>query len=194
MAATEASEEAILLRQVANGSKEAFTQLVRRHQAAVRWFLVRYLRDPATADDLAQEVFMAAYQNLSACRSIANVRAWLLGIARNMATQHVRSEVRRRARERSPLSVQLAQWRIERLEDDPEDVLEYERKLSALRACVEHLKGETHRVVVEHYFQRQTAESIAQRQGRAAGAVRMMLLRARKALAECIRKKLIVLR
>lgn len=194
MAAFEAGEEAALLRQAANGSREAFALLVRSHQAAVRWCLVRYVRDPATADDLAQEVFVAAYQNLPACQAAASLRAWLLGIARNVAIQHVRSETRRRARERGPLATQLAQWRIEQLEQDQDEGLEHERKLEALRHCVEFLAPESRRVVDEHYFQRQTAEAIAQRQGRGAAAVRMMLLRVRKALGECIRKKLTKLR
>ena len=104
MAEFEASNEVVLLHQAVSGSREAFGQLVRMHQAAVRWFLVREDRDPAAADDLAQEVFLAAYQNLAACRGKAGLRGWLLGIARNMAVQHVRGETRRRARERGPLA------------------------------------------------------------------------------------------
>ena len=61
MAEFEASDEVVLLRQAASGSREAFARLVRMHQAAVRWFLLRGLRDPAAADDLAQEVFLAAF-------------------------------------------------------------------------------------------------------------------------------------
>jgi RNA polymerase sigma-70 factor (ECF subfamily) len=190
MAAFEASEEAGLLRQAVAGSQEAFAMLVRLHQAAVRWCLVRYVRDPATADDLAQEVFLAAYRNLAKCRSADSLRGWLLGIARNMAIQHVRGEARRRLRERGSLSIQLAQWRIEHLEQDPEDGRDHERQFETLRHCVEHLAPESRRVVEEHYFHRQTVESIAQRQGRGAGAVRMMLLRIRKTLGECIRKNL----
>jgi len=190
MAAFEETEEAELLRQAAGGSPQAFALLVRLHQAAVRWCVVRYVRDPATADDLAQEVFLAAYQNLAACRSAESLRGWLLGIARNMAVQHVRGEARRRLREKGPLATQLAQWRIEQLEQDPEAGLDHERNLATLRNCVEHLAPESRRVVEEHYFHRQTVESIAQRQGRGAGAVRMMLLRIRKALGECIQKNL----
>ena len=190
MAAFEESEEAVLLRRAATGSREAFALLVRLHQAAVRWCLVRYVRDPETADDLAQEVFLAAYRDLATCQSTGSLRGWLLGIARNMAIQRVRSEARRRLRETGPLSIQLAEWRIEQLEQDSGDSLEHERKLGAMRRCVERLAPESRRVVEEHYFHRQTVESIAQRQGRGAGAVRMMLLRIRKTLAECIRNNL----
>ncbi|MGO9113063.1 MAG: RNA polymerase sigma factor [Thermoguttaceae bacterium] len=190
MAAFEETEEAVLLQQAASGSPEAFARLVRVHQAAVRWYLVRSVRDPATADDLAQDVFLAAYRNLATCRSAESLRGWLLGIARNLAIQHVRTEARRRLRERGPLATQMAQWRIEQLKQDPEDSLEHERELGALRNCIEHLAPESRRVVEEHYFHRQTVESIAQRQGRGAGAVRMMLLRIRKTLNECIGKNL----
>ncbi len=190
MAEFEASEEVVLLRQAASGSNEAFAQLVRMHQAAVRWYLLRGLRDPAAADDLAQEVFLVAYQNLATCRSEAGLRAWLLGIARNMAAQHIRGESRRRARERGPLAAQLAQWRLEQLENDPGEGIEHERKLAALRGCMQMLSSETRQAVEEHYFQKQSAEAIGRQRGRSAGSVRMMLLRVRKALAECIRKKL----
>ena len=131
MAEFEASDEVVLLRQAASGSRDAFEQLVRMHQAAVRWFLVRGVRDPAAADDLAQEVFLAAYQNLAACRGEAGLRGWLLGIARNMAVQHVRGETRRRARERGPLATKMAQWRMEQLEQDSEEGQEHESELAA---------------------------------------------------------------
>ena len=190
MAAFEETEEAVLLRRAVSGSAEAFALLVRAHQATVRWYLVRCVRDPATADDLAQEVFLAAYQNLATCRSTTSLRGWLLGIARNLAIQHIRTEARRRLREQGPLAAQMAQWRIEQLEQDPEEGLGHERRLGALRTCIGHLAPESRRVVEEHYYHRQTVESIAQRQGRGAGTVRMMLLRIRKTLNECIRKKL----
>lgn len=190
MEAFEAMDEVELVGQAVAGSREAFARLVRFHQAAVRWYLVRCVRDPAAADDLAQEVFLCAYQNLATFRSAGSLRGWLIGIARNMAIQHVRTEVRRRRKERGPLSARLSQWRIEQLAQDPGDGEDQERTFEALQACIEQLAPESRRVVDEHYFQRRTMESIAQRQGRGAGAVRMMLLRIRQALGECIRNKL----
>ena len=107
MEAFEAMDEVELVRQAVAGSREAFARLVRLHQAAVRWYLVRCVRDPAAADDLAQEVFLCAYQNLATFRSAGSLRGWLIGIARNMAVQHVRTEVRRRRKERGSLSAPL---------------------------------------------------------------------------------------
>ncbi len=43
------------------GNREAFGELARRHQAAVRSTLTRLTRNSAVADDLAQETFIRAY-------------------------------------------------------------------------------------------------------------------------------------
>ncbi|MCY2989803.1 MAG: hypothetical protein NTY19_18300 [Planctomycetota bacterium] len=83
-------------------------------------------------DDLAQEVFLCVHQHLAAERGIGNLRPWLIGVARNMAREHLRAESRRRAREQSPLQVRLAQWRADRLEQDADGADEQERTFAAL--------------------------------------------------------------
>lgn len=186
---TDATDESELIRLCLAGQAEAFAVFVRRHQAAVRWALARYVREPATVDDLAQEVFLQAHQGLTEFRGSASPRAWLLGIARNLAKQHLRTESRRKAREQGPLAVKIAQWRLDRLERTPEDLAEQESLFSALWECLGNLAPGTRQAVEDHYFAGRTLESIARQQGRSAGAVRMMLLRVRQALAECIRQK-----
>jgi len=44
---------------------EAFTELVRLHQAKIRAYIGRFLRDDELVDDLAQETFVAAFRGLS---------------------------------------------------------------------------------------------------------------------------------
>jgi RNA polymerase sigma-70 factor (ECF subfamily) len=187
MEKSDASDEAALVQRAAAGSAEAFAQLVRRHQLAVRWCLTRYVRDPATVDDLAQEVFVCAHQQLTAQRTISNLRPWLLGVARNTAREHLRATSRRREREQGPLQIQLAQWRAERLEMDTDHGTQQEETFAALHDCLGRLAPESRRVVEQHYFEGQKVEVIAKRQGRSGGALRMMLLRIRAVLRECIR-------
>ena len=79
---------------------------------------------------------------------------------------------------------------MERLARDPWDDVDQEQTIAALHKCLDHLAPESRLVVEEHYFQRQTIEAISRRQGRSGGAVRMMLLRIRHALGDCIRTKL----
>ncbi len=69
------------------------------HQQAVRSFLRRALDDPADADDIAQETFLAAWSRLWRYRGEASFRSWLCAIAWNKAQSMRRSRGRERRRE-----------------------------------------------------------------------------------------------
>ena len=76
------------------GSQDAFRQIVARHQQAVRNFLRRTLDEPADADDLAQETFLAAWTSLGRYRGQASLRSWLCAIAWKKRLTHARSRRR----------------------------------------------------------------------------------------------------
>ena len=65
--------------------RDAFGELVKRHQSAVRRFSRALLQDDSLADDVAQESFVRAYRSMGAFRGDSSVLTWLLGIAHNQA-------------------------------------------------------------------------------------------------------------
>jgi RNA polymerase sigma factor (sigma-70 family) len=86
------------VKQVKAGSTHAYDQLVRRHQSAVRGFLRRLVYEPSFADDLAQETFLKAWQNLGQWRGAngegGSFKGWLFSIAWNKANDARKSQVR----------------------------------------------------------------------------------------------------
>jgi RNA polymerase sigma-70 factor (ECF subfamily) len=180
-------DECELLRDAAAGSSRAFGEMVRRHQAAVRMALASLISCPSTVDDIAQDVFVAAYQNLASMRHEQALRSWLIGIARNKAKLHIRTEIRRRDREKDAFAVRLQQWKLELLEGGADDEIDGSDPLDVLQACVERLGPSSRELVADHYFVGETVESIAGRKNQKSGALRMKLLRIRRALAKCIR-------
>src|ERR1700736_321500 len=74
-----------------NGDAAAFCDLVRRHQSWLRNLLRRLCRDPALADDLAQQVFLQAWRSLPGLRSVAAFGAWLRRLALNAWLAHLRA-------------------------------------------------------------------------------------------------------
>ena len=85
MPLTAASDDAALVRAVQQGDdRAAFTELVHRHQSAVRTVLRRLARgDHGLADDLAQETFVLAWRNIRHFRFEARFSTWLYRIAIN---------------------------------------------------------------------------------------------------------------
>jgi RNA polymerase sigma factor (sigma-70 family) len=65
------------------GDRAAFSELVWRRQAWLRNLLRRLCRDPALADDLAQQVFLQAWRSLPRLKSVAAFGAWLRRLAIN---------------------------------------------------------------------------------------------------------------
>ena len=65
----------------AAGSRPAFGELVRRHGSAVRGLLRRMGADAATADDVAQDAFLIAYQRVAEFRGEGAYAGWVKRIA-----------------------------------------------------------------------------------------------------------------
>ena len=83
-------EEALVDR-ARGGEGEAFKALFERHVNAVRRFLRDVLRDPSAADEATQETFVRAHSQLARLEQRSRVKAWLLGIARNVAFEQRRA-------------------------------------------------------------------------------------------------------
>ena len=67
---------------------------MRRRQAMVFSLALRFLRDPAVAEEIAQEVFLSLYRNWANIESEEHAASWL----RKVAVQRAIDEGRKRAR------------------------------------------------------------------------------------------------
>jgi RNA polymerase sigma-70 factor, ECF subfamily len=179
--------EAECVEQAKAGSRPAFSQLLRLHQAHVRAFLGRFVRGSDVVEDLAQEAFLRAYRGLSGYRGDSPFRIWLLGIARNQALMHLREEQRRRTTGLEGFLARLIPDRVAASDAEP---AHQERRIAALKGCLKTLPESSAGLVKSHYYARRSAQEIAQESGRTEGAVWIALLRVRKSLRECIDFKL----
>ena len=73
-----------LVQAAAAGSRDAFDELVRRHQVAIVAFVRILLSGRGDAEDLAQEVFVRAWKSLRSFRGDAAFRTWLHRVAVNV--------------------------------------------------------------------------------------------------------------
>jgi RNA polymerase sigma-70 factor (ECF subfamily) len=76
----------------AAGDRRAFGELARRHNAAVRGLLMRMGADPATADDLAQDAFLAAFGRIADFRGEGSFAGWIKKIAARLYLKRWRKQ------------------------------------------------------------------------------------------------------
>jgi len=77
-----------------DGDRNAFGQLVTRHQAPVCALAYSACGSISRSQDLAQEVFITAWRQLHALKEPGSFKAWLLGIARNLLRKSFRQQTR----------------------------------------------------------------------------------------------------
>jgi RNA polymerase sigma-70 factor (ECF subfamily) len=84
----------VVVRAAAGGDLDAFDTLVRLYQQPVWRFLCHLVRDPALAEDLAQETFLRAYRRLDGFAHQSRFSTWLFQIARNAGIDALRRRER----------------------------------------------------------------------------------------------------
>ena len=94
-----------LLERATQGDAEAFAALVRQHQRMVFGISWHFFRDPAVAEDLAQDVFLQLFQNLREIRSESHLVFWLRQVATRKCIDHARW---RQCQGRPPLDLEAA--------------------------------------------------------------------------------------
>ncbi len=174
-----------LLKRTAAGEREAFDELIVRHQAAVFRFARAATAGPAAAEDVLQETFLAAWRAAGTFQGRSAVRTWLLTIARNQAW-HQREREARLPMDDVPLPElgEAAGWGDENPE---EGVLRSQRRECLVRA-LEALGPEEREILVLRELEELTGEETAAALGISLAAMKSRLHRARLRLAAALRR------
>jgi RNA polymerase sigma-70 factor (ECF subfamily) len=80
--------------QAREGDDSAFEEIVRRHSARVFHVISRFFRSRSQVEDMAQEVFLKAYTELSSYEGRGSFEGWLSRIATNTCLNELRSRKR----------------------------------------------------------------------------------------------------
>jgi RNA polymerase sigma-70 factor (ECF subfamily) len=116
-------EEKDLLQKSARGDAAAFGEIVRRYRYIVYAAALQIVKDPAAAQDVAQDTFISAFEALKDLRSLDAFPSWLRKIARNKALARRKEQDRLAPLEdagvlRSPIESPEAEIEDERNEAD----------------------------------------------------------------------------
>lgn len=182
----ERSEVEAVLDQIERGHRDAYRIIVRAFGLPLRSFLASQVHHPADVDDMAQEVFLAAYRQLATFRRGDEFGAWLRGIARNKLLEHYRRTGRReRAIDRFRAEVART------VRDDLERAAEEDtaESIEALLRCIALLPEKLRRVVRAGLDGHKPAD-LAEELITTIGAVYNLHYRANQRLRDCVQKEL----
>ena len=182
------NDDVTLLRAYQRGEESAYERLVLRYHAFVVRHARRYVGDPQSADDVAQEVFLRLYRCADQFRSGNNFRGWLATITTRLALNELRTRRRKRWVPRSTLDGEegLAEWRPgdpDAAEGPPEALLRQER-IDLVRAAMARLPDRQQLALWLQRFEGWDLEQVGAALELSLPAVKSLLHRARAALLE----------
>jgi len=76
--------------QIRRGDLDALAALLARYQNRLYRYLLRLVREPATAEDLFQQTWLRVAERIRHYDSRRSFEAWLFAVARNLAIDHLR--------------------------------------------------------------------------------------------------------
>jgi RNA polymerase sigma factor (sigma-70 family) len=163
-----------LLERFAAGDLDAFESLFRQYQGDVYRWIVRIVRDPATAEDLTVETFWRIHRAHARFSVEGNFGGWLRRIATNAALDHLR-----RARREVPLPDDISASR------QPDKVVNAEARC-AIHQAISTLPPRLRVVILLAFIEEEPYSQIADALGISENAVKVRVFRG----VRLLRKKL----
>jgi RNA polymerase sigma-70 factor (ECF subfamily) len=173
-----------LVKRVQQGDRSAFDLLMIKYQHKILKLIMRYVRDPSEAMDVAQETFIKAYRAAPSFRGDSAFYTWLYRIAINTAKNYLIAAGRR------PTYYDLDLQDPEQYEvfaklkdiDTPEGLTLSEEIRQTVNKAIQDLPEDLRTAILLREIEGMSYEGIAQTMECPVGTVRSRIFRAREAI------------
>lgn len=185
--AGDAVSDTQLISAVRRGDDHAFEALYRRYHERIARFVRGRIADRGRAEDVVQEVFLAALRRMRATDTPITFRAWIFEIAKNATIDHYRrmsraEEVSIDSRDSMRAADQLRL--VGGAHARPDTAILDKERLDHLRGAFGELSESHHRVLLLREFEGRSYQEIAKRMDMTRPAVESALFRARRRLQQ----------
>jgi RNA polymerase sigma-70 factor (ECF subfamily) len=190
-------EEQLLVDRCRQGDRESFAQLMRLHERQIFNFTYRMLGDEEEAEDLTQDIFVAAFKGIRKFRGEAKFSTWLYRIALNQTRNRIKYLSRRdffAKQNRRAQHKEESPWENpEFLADSaptPEQWTLTKSMAAQVQECLDQIPPQARQILVLRDVQGFSYEELSEMLSLNPGTVKSRLHRARSALQQRLADKL----
>lgn len=173
--AAQPDPDVLLIQGMAQGNAHALDELYARRGPGILSFLVAHVGDHTLAEEILQDVMLAAWNNAGSFRGDSSVRTWLLVIARNRAMNTYRKR-------KLPLVTLDDAFGVFGNDTGPLEKVERKGNENRVRAALSQLPLQQREVLVLVFYHQLSGPEVAQVLGINEGTVKSRLHRAKEAL------------
>lgn len=177
-------EEAHIINEILNGKTELYEYFLGRYGQQVFVLVDRIVSCQEDAEELAQDVFLKAFQQLSSFKAESSFSTWIYRIATNLAISAVRKKRNDVLRLDDSVFANLSDTQVdEALEDDSEEQME------RLQQAMNQLEADERALITLYYLEEKPLAEVAFILGMTEGNAKVKLHRIRKKLYVLIKNQ-----
>jgi RNA polymerase sigma-70 factor (ECF subfamily) len=171
-------DDNIYIDRVLGGDTAAYAELVDKHKDMVFTMAMRIVRNYHDAEEIAQDVFLKAYQSLETFKRKSKFSTWLYRIVYNMSV----SKVRRKKPETGAISEEVVEnYTVDDIHENVSRLNTDEQKM-LINKALEKLPEEESTIISLYYLNECSIEEIAEITGFTKSNIKVKLHRIRKKL------------
>ncbi len=174
-----------IINKAKKGEQSAYKTLLNLFWKDVYHFQFNKTKNEDESEDITIKTFAKAFDKLHTFNEKYNFKTWLITISKNIYIDHLRKE------KQQTISLHKNDNSVFDIQDDTptaEDTIITEQNLAKLLAYIKKLKPHYQEIIQLRYFQEMSYKEIANELNEPMNNVKVKLLRARKLLAEIIKK------
>ena len=182
----EREDDVQLIHSVLSGDNAAFNALVKKYEKGVHALAWRKVGDFHYAEEITQDTFLRAYQNLSTLRNPNQFPGWLYVIANRLCLNWIRKQkpvMQLQSLEDTPME-EVDRSAYTRYVLEKRETEATEHRFEIVKRLLEQLPESERTVMTLHYLGEMTTKEIGKFLGVSVGTIRTRLHRARKRLQE----------
>ncbi len=189
-ASSSSLEDDKFVKRAIEGDQDAFKQLMDKYQKPLYFHVLKMVRNHEQVEDLVQEAFMKAFNNLNSYNTNYAFSTWLYRITTNHTIDYLRKKKLKTTSINDPVKTKDGEMEIQ-ISDDAEtdrDIIRKERK-KIIHNAINDLPKKYRKVIEMRHLQELSYQEIADHLDLPLGTVKAHIFRAREMLYKELKDK-----
>lgn len=190
-ASASSREDDVLVKRAIGGDEQAYKELVEKYQRALYFHTLKMIKDKEQVNDLVQETFVKAFDNLNTYSTNYAFSTWLYRIATNHTIDYLRKKKLKTLSIDEPVKTRDGDMQMQ-LEDDTAETdrnIIRKQRQHIVQDAIEGLPRKYRKVIEMRHMEEKSYQEIADVLDLPLGTVKAHIFRARELLYKALKDK-----
>jgi len=184
-------EDDVLVKKAKGGDEKAYKELVDKYERALYFHILKMVKDREQVEDLVQEAFVKAFDNLNTYSTNYAFSTWLYRIATNNTIDYLRKKKLKTLSIDKPMKTKDGEMEMQLPDESAStdrDIIKKQRK-KIVQNAIEDLPEKYRKVIELRHMEEKTYKEISDILDKPLGTVKAHIFRARELLYKALKDK-----